>query len=726
MKFDRYLHLFFILSLLSLLAGCGSDTYPWWLFNSQGSGATVIVLPDQAAGSSLSAKVSIPQGAVPAGQSIPTMTFTSDSASTITIPAGATVGSKLYIFTKNSTYTFTVPIDVTIPYDPSLSTNPNDFPGVYWYDQVNNKYFAATLKNIDPANKTLTFSTIHFSRFIVFFSPSVNLQSTVDTGFAPATDGFFHPNLSTGDASLGMSDFAIYYFNVRKAGDTSNLYPVGVQGLYHKYREGDPNLYQDDVIARTLIAKAQSAASAVWNAVAYLSSSVDQKTTGLQLLSTMIVTQSPQALVLKSTQSGKVVYSHVVTVYKYDPSGIFFVYDPNFPGEEVTISWSAANGFANYSKQAAYNYTFNDYTFEGLLSVAESAQFDTLYLDAENSFTGGNYATITVTTPQFDANGSYSFAVTDPNNVTIPVSGSVAGGTPSPGYLMWSLNGGLKKVITLSGGSFSFTVTNPSGSINTLVLEATSDPLDPWKTSAISVLTIKLTGQAVTFLSNPGFESSDPSLPTTDPRYYMVGWTVESHTWQDCTFDFSGSPVPTDPDFNPDYGKILTVSNQNYDPTVDPWKSAIVTAGFDPIATSLSMVRFGANALRINNQDNYYHISSASQTGTIPNSVAARPEFKFSWAAVLQDPQHPYYDQPFVDVVVKDLDSNTVLYSKHFFTNDPRYSGWKVVGSWKMIDWQDVVIDVSKSKGHRVIITVTAADCNQGGHGGYAYLDMDQ
>ena len=68
------------------------------------------------------------------------------------------------------------------------------------------------------------------------------------------------------------------------------------------------------------------------------------------------------------------------------------------------------------------------------------------------------------------------------------------------------------------------------------------------------------------------------------------------------------------------------------------------------------------------------------------------------------------------------------LYFKRFITNDPSYSGWLGYsgGSWKAIDWQTVIIPVGTRKGHRIRITVEAADCAYGGHGGYAYIDGDE
>jgi hypothetical protein len=105
------------------------------------------------------------------------------------------------------------------------------------------------------------------------------------------------------------------------------------------------------------------------------------------------------------------------------------------------------------------------------------------------------------------------------------------------------------------------------------------------------------------------------------------------------------------------------------------------------------------------------------------------PEVRFNWAAVLQDPNHPPEYQPFIDITVTNITTDRVIYSKHFYSNDPSYSGWKAVyvGSqrWQAIHWQVVLVDLTEAIGCDVKIKITAADCGYGAHGGYAYLDVE-
>jgi hypothetical protein len=90
-----------------------------------------------------------------------------------------------------------------------------------------------------------------------------------------------------------------------------------------------------------------------------------------------------------------------------------------------------------------------------------------------------------------------------------------------------------------------------------------------------------------------------------------------------------------------------------------------------------------------------------------------------------------------MDIVVYDETADAILYYVHHFppttsggTNyTDGYPGWvSGTGSgsseWFGIDWQKVTLNLGTARGGHVLkITVTAAGCTQGGHGGYGYLD---
>lgn len=236
--------------------------------------------------------------------------------------------------------------------------------------------------------------------------------------------------------------------------------------------------------------------------------------------------------------------------------------------------------------------------------------------------------------------------------------------------------------------TFSLTIPKIPNVNNSLQLIATNDANDSWGFRAYAGFKeypLKVEGKS--FLLNPSFETAS----------FSPGWQHETHTWL--------SPTPG---------------------SFQPPKSTIVSGGPDPIDPSLLTANVGRFAARVNDSDPNYHISSVQQSAIVPN--VERPEVRLYWAAVLEDPQHQPNEQPYVDVVVRDDTAGQTLHSRHFYSNDPSFSGWRSVqnGTWKSIPWQIIAITLPKTAvGHTVTVRVVAADCALGGHGGYAYLDGD-
>jgi len=667
------------------------------------------------------ASVVVPPGAVASGQ---TVTITMNSTDTLpgTAPAGTTQAGKVILLTKDSVDNFSLPVTITVPYDKTKG----DLPLVMYWDEVNLAYTAAAVIGIDASAGMVTFQTSHFSQYCLFvtaISGSSTALPSLDTHFSAGVDGFFHPNFgsftSPGGCSLGMADFSIWYFDFMKATDTKDLLG-GTPGLFNKFREGNPSLYQDDVTAHTLIAKAQNAASQIWNRQWHMgSATLDAKTTGLLFYASMLATGQPQTMILKSFDEANVERSQAetVVVYRFEQDGTtptagkFYLYDPNFPGEEVTLDWAMATGFANYSKAGVYTYPFNAFYYDAPSTVAESRDFKSLFNAANAAFTGTGYATFTLTAPVL-VNGTATVAVADLSQVSVPVTGTVTNTTAAT--LNCYVNGVLAGVEPLgSGGAFSFTLTASTltQSTNTVALVTNESAASPWSSAGFLSFNIRLTGTSVNLLVNPGFETGDTS-----------GWFVETHTWADATRDANGF-----------YNGATA-----YD-TYQPGKSALVSAadGLDWIAAlaglNLPMVNVGNYALRVNSSDYDYHISSASQSGTVPVGVL-NPEFKFAWAAVLEDPNHEPTGQAFVRVDITDDTTSEVVYSKFYYSYDPAFTGWLTVPDtvsptgtpWRVINWQQTSVPLAGRNGHTITVRVTGGDCAHGGHGGYVYLDESQ
>jgi hypothetical protein len=137
--------------------------------------------------------------------------------------------------------------------------------------------------------------------------------------------------------------------------------------------------------------------------------------------------------------------------------------------------------------------------------------------------------------------------------------------------------------------------------------------------------------------------------------------------------------------------------------------------------------QFGSHALRINDDTPNFHKTYVSQKAIVP--ATGNSQLNFKWAAVLQDPQHTATDQPYVDVIVRNVTKGTELYHKRYYTSDPSFIGWKNYqgGLWKAIPWQSVVLTgLSAYANDEIELRIDGADCGLGAHGGYVYLDGEE
>jgi hypothetical protein len=410
-----------------------------------------------------------------------------------------------------------------------------------------------------------------------------------------------------------------------------------------------------------------------------------QYATALQLIDQMQKTRMPQLLLAQVVQrlSEDGVSGHALVVYKYEndasgSGGTFYLYDSNYPGESITVKWHPLLGFHDLSKYISIYGALYDTP----LSFVDYKDFENLYQGAEAGWPSSKYKTISVTSPSLDSTDTA--IVSDPDNLII--SGKVTGGQSEAKYMWAVLNGDHTTKVPVSlnaDGSFVLPPLKLPNPENRVWLIASINSRNFEVDAGFKEILIKVKGQE--FFSNPGFETGS-----------FDGWNHETHTW--------GNQTPG---------------------SFTPEKSSIVGTGKDPIS-GLERVYQGQYAVMVNNADNDYHISSVSQAAVVPQNLTT-PEWKFCWSAVLQDPNHSAADQPYVDITAVDDNNGDILYSKHFYSNDPTYPGWQTTtyngATWRIIPWQVVIIDVSQRRGHSISLKVTAADCALGGHGGYVYFD---
>lgn len=113
---------------------------------------------------------------------------------------------------------------------------------------------------------------------------------------------------------------------------------------------------------------------------------------------------------------------------------------------------------------------------------------------------------------------------------------------------------------------------------------------------------------------------------------------------------------------------------------------------------------------------------SISRKFTVDKSNAY---FRFWFAVVLQDPKHEYDHQPRFEVYVKNPAGEVLECGSYSYRAQGVISGFKNCGDLRIRPWTLAGIDLTQYIGDEVTIEFLTTDCAQGGHFGYAYIDVD-
>ena len=158
-----------------------------------------------------------------------------------------------------------------------------------------------------------------------------------------------------------------------------------------------------------------------------------------------------------------------------------------------------------------------------------------------------------------------------------------------------------------------------------------------------------------------------------------------------------------------------------------PGPASVVGSLSDPRAPDLVLPRVGTKTAKINDENSGALVTTLKQVDTVTNadidSSDGLPHIRFSFAPVLEDPGHSPHEQPYFYVVLKNTTTNAVLFEQFAYSGQPGVT-YKAAGSWKYLDFQTVDVSLPMSAiGQQIELTVIAADCSLGGHGGYVYVD---
>ncbi len=457
------------------------------------------------------------------------------------LPQNAAVASKLINIkttgsaTWNQYKMFSEPVEVTLPYDQTATNDDNAPVRFYWYDPQTGKLDSTGFFKEDKAAHTVTFLTGSFSDFVAIsvdmnFSELLGLNYSVDTGFRPATDGWFIPNygsyLESGGNCNGMVSFAKWYFSYIKGGTGT--------GLHDKYIEGTPSEWRDDATAIQLATRAQMGTSGIWGSLTQQErnwASANAREVAISWIHGMLVTDEPQLIGLKTRYNNGTWADggHAVLTYGYS-NGMFQIYDPNFPGSGTNdrmrqIPFTYTNGF-NETYVSGLTRTsslvFNIFYHAGSKLAATPGAYAGIYLSAEKKFTDNTLfptvkltdinTTPTGTTP-VDTDGD-GIRDTPENKATI--SGTITGGQEAINSTLIFVSN-QKYTARVENGAFSQEVPLYTGDNDVVILATDTNTFDNWAGFLKDTIRCNASVASLTVTLTWGQDNSDVDLHVLEP-----------------------------------------------------------------------------------------------------------------------------------------------------------------------------------------------------------------
>ena len=154
---------------------------------------------------------------------------------------------------------------------------------------------------------------------------------------------------------------------------------------------------------------------------------------------------------------------------------------------------------------------------------------------------------------------------------------------------------------------------------------------------------------------------------------------------------------------------------------------SLVESGYDSVVPTLSKVKSGNYALRLNNSsDGNYDISMLKREIIVG---ANQDNITFNYALVLEDPGHVDNNgnivaNPYYQCRLKTA-SGSIIFERKIVADRYNTLIFKTANNGGIVytDWVCESIDVSQYKGQNVVLEVIIGDCGLGGHWGYVYLD---
>ncbi len=180
------------------------------------------------------------------------------------------------------------------------------------------------------------------------------------------------------------------------------------------------------------------------------------------------------------------------------------------------------------------------------------------------------------------------------------------------------------------------------------------------------------------------------------------------------------------------FGPLAAVTVAAYDPSTSSNQVSLTSgAGFDPIAGALiPVVAPGGGSYSCEVGDGTginYGVAMIEQSWQV---TAAQPNFTFMDAVVLENPAHPFYEQPYFEIQLLDQLGNPIpgcgQYDVVSAPGLPEYTPIYYAPDADTVyckPWTNQYVSLANYVGTCVTLKVLSSDCAAGAHFGYGYFD---
>jgi hypothetical protein len=151
-------------------------------------------------------------------------------------------------------------------------------------------------------------------------------------------------------------------------------------------------------------------------------------------------------------------------------------------------------------------------------------------------------------------------------------------------------------------------------------------------------------------------------------------------------------------------------------------RHTIVSSGTDPYGGFPMLAPNGGTySVKLGNDNVNYEAEQLIYTFTVQPQDT---NFIYKYAVVLQDPAHSPAEQPYFEFKIYDSNDSIIPCSYKKYTASGSIPGFISNGDIRYKPWATTGINLSQYIGQTITVVVTSADCSQGAHFGYGYIDF--